>query len=481
MPNSRSQGFIVAEFYDGIQVIPKIWLQSEDLCKYPSHYKTDFRIRKAVEKEQVPTSDWTSFKIDRIFGEYSSLCKADEKAKQALYTSDMDTDKEANRKANRKNRARKDIFSSESEEESSTEVNLPSPPRPPAKRQRLHDENEPGSSSITCSGDSAKRYTESGKLPNSSTSRIDDTSCARNNNAIDLTKENEENVSINQHVEEIGLEHLKRLTREIATVKYDIRQSLTLLDILVKRTNTETEVRNTAISFEGAEDRFPLQTAEQLMEVEEILKHRDSQHNAAIRAYIKSIGGTNVTDAVKRTLYKLFSNKLAERYNWEGRCGKEPLRNLELIKVIFSCVLQNIPDTDHGKIQRRIMEWFRHSKARHQNEEKRKTQGDVGDNAPAESIDGENSRPPAKEKTLEYRRLGTGTKGVRTGHGDQATKCARVEHVAARKDLRVPPGTRQGRLAQDLRPARINTAGDFPRARDHCRKLPGRAGQIVPD
>lgn len=78
------------------------------------------------------------------------------------------------------------------------------------------------------------------------------------------------------------VDHLKRLTREIATVKYDMRQTLTLLDILVKRTNTEPEAKNTEISFEGAEDRFPLQTAEQLMEVEEILKHRDSQHNAAI-------------------------------------------------------------------------------------------------------------------------------------------------------------------------------------------------------
>lgn len=54
------------------------------------------------------------------------------------------------------------------------------------------------------------------------------------------------------------------------------------------------------------------------------------------RAYIKSVGGTCVDDAVKRTLYKVFSNKLAENYNWEGRRGKEPLQKLELIKVIFS-------------------------------------------------------------------------------------------------------------------------------------------------
>jgi len=70
MSNSRNEGYIVAEFYDGIQVIPKTWLQSENLCKYPSHYKTDSRIRKTIEKDELPTSNWTSFKVVRIFGEY---------------------------------------------------------------------------------------------------------------------------------------------------------------------------------------------------------------------------------------------------------------------------------------------------------------------------------------------------------------------------------------------------------------------------
>lgn len=66
----KKSGIIVAEFYDGIQVIPKSWLQSNDVCKYPSHYKTDLKIRKAIEKEEIPTSNWSSVKIDRIFGEY---------------------------------------------------------------------------------------------------------------------------------------------------------------------------------------------------------------------------------------------------------------------------------------------------------------------------------------------------------------------------------------------------------------------------
>ena len=62
----------------------------------------------------------------------ASLQKADAKAEKALYTSDMDTEKEA--KWYRKHRAKK-ILSSESEEESGKSEILPSPPRPPVKRK----------------------------------------------------------------------------------------------------------------------------------------------------------------------------------------------------------------------------------------------------------------------------------------------------------------------------------------------------------
>ncbi|XP_029157237.1 uncharacterized protein LOC114940028 [Nylanderia fulva] len=185
---------------------------------------------------------------------------------------------------------------------------------------------------------------------------------------IEKEKENFNNQF--SHAEGPIVDHLKKLTREVASVKYDVRQILTLVDI-VDKINKDTECERTQISFEGAENRFPLQTVVQLAEVEEILKASNSQHNTEIRGYIKSIGGTSVDDAVKRTLYKVFSNKLAERYNWESRRGKEPLQKLEVMKVIFRSILHNIPDSDQRKIQRRVMEWFRHSKARHENEEKR--------------------------------------------------------------------------------------------------------------
>ncbi|XP_032670198.1 uncharacterized protein LOC116843681 [Odontomachus brunneus] len=155
-------------------------------------------------------------------------------------------------------------------------------------------------------------------------------------------------------------------------IKYDVKHALALLDILVKRNEREKKAQNPRYSFEQVEKLFPLETQSQIADVEKILKG-NSQSAEAIRAYVRSIGGINVDDAVKRALYKIFSNSLAERYNWEGRRGKEPLHNLEIMKVIFRSVLQNVVDSDQERIQRRIMEWFRHSKARHHNEEKRCT------------------------------------------------------------------------------------------------------------
>lgn len=52
--------------------------------------------------------------------------------------------------------------------------------------------------------------------------------------------------------------------------------------------------------------------------------------------------------------------------------------------MFLGSVLHNIPNSDQGKIQRRVMEWFRHSKARRENEEKRMQRNE--DNARSQNI-----------------------------------------------------------------------------------------------
>ncbi|XP_071574411.1 uncharacterized protein [Temnothorax nylanderi] len=421
-----SQRFVIAEFTDGIQVVPTVWFVSKDMCKYPLHYNTDQRIRKAVEKEEVPGIRWTSCKVIRTFGKYYSLEEAYKKSERALDTSDLDTEKEG--KEYRKERAAK-VYSpyspswSESEEERYT--NLPSPPHLSPKVKRYRKDNNDNENirnartkDVTSRGvtrhdsDRSPTMSPKGSRSFSDSNNISGSSCGRKEKAISTYKGPTKNrQDINRHTEtsqkvgqsistqkskegaherrELVLDnnntndqlsqatvesHLKRLTREITVIKYDIRQGNALLDILVKRTNEEKILQNPTCSFEDIEDLFPMKTTFQVMEVEEILNDPNSQRAKSIRAYVQSIGGSNVDDAVKRSLYKIFSNKLAGKYNWEGRRGKAPLHKLALMKLIFRSVLQNVPDSDQKKIQQRVMEWFRHSKARSENEEKRNAQ-----------------------------------------------------------------------------------------------------------
>lgn len=72
------------------------------------------------------------FSINDIFIIFSAFLKtAEEKVKTAIYTSDMDTEKEA--KEYRKHRAKRIYSSSESEEEQYINTNVPSPPHLPPK------------------------------------------------------------------------------------------------------------------------------------------------------------------------------------------------------------------------------------------------------------------------------------------------------------------------------------------------------------
>lgn len=63
--------FIIAEFHDGLQVIPSVWYNADKLsCIWPSHMKTKYRINKAILAREMPRerSDWEELPIKRIFG-----------------------------------------------------------------------------------------------------------------------------------------------------------------------------------------------------------------------------------------------------------------------------------------------------------------------------------------------------------------------------------------------------------------------------
>lgn len=66
-----SSKFIIAEFEDGLQVIPAAWYNADNSTSiWPAHFKTKLRINKAIMTREMPrdNSDWDVLAIKKVFG-----------------------------------------------------------------------------------------------------------------------------------------------------------------------------------------------------------------------------------------------------------------------------------------------------------------------------------------------------------------------------------------------------------------------------
>jgi len=63
--------YVIAEFDDGLQLIPAIWFNANTSSSiWSSHFKTKFRINKAIVTREIPQhkSDWKELPIKKVFG-----------------------------------------------------------------------------------------------------------------------------------------------------------------------------------------------------------------------------------------------------------------------------------------------------------------------------------------------------------------------------------------------------------------------------
>ncbi|KYQ58855.1 hypothetical protein ALC60_02143 [Trachymyrmex zeteki] len=122
-------GFIIAEFHDGLQLIPTAWYNKNNSSSiWPSHFKTKLRINKAIVTKEMPRdkSDWEELSIKKIFGTADTYEKGMVKLVRAEDTSNVDTTVSSNELRNRKKqmrrlKAKKQLSSSSSDELSSFE------------------------------------------------------------------------------------------------------------------------------------------------------------------------------------------------------------------------------------------------------------------------------------------------------------------------------------------------------------------------
>lgn len=63
--------YLIVEFSDGLQIIPAKWLNyTKQSCIWPSHFKTQLRLNKAIMTGEMPKEqcEWEELPIKRIFG-----------------------------------------------------------------------------------------------------------------------------------------------------------------------------------------------------------------------------------------------------------------------------------------------------------------------------------------------------------------------------------------------------------------------------
>lgn len=65
-----SNAYIIAEFKDGLQLIPGLWYNGDKNSSiWPTHLKSKFRINKAIITREMPrnTFEWEELPVKRVF------------------------------------------------------------------------------------------------------------------------------------------------------------------------------------------------------------------------------------------------------------------------------------------------------------------------------------------------------------------------------------------------------------------------------
>ncbi|XP_039297659.1 uncharacterized protein LOC120354481 [Nilaparvata lugens] len=117
---------------------------------------------------------------------------------------------------------------------------------------------------------------------------------------------------------------------------------------------------------------LPCNEKEEVENLEVWLESKQNQN--LLVQYLGRVGGKTVDYVVRKTLAQLFSNKLAQSYNWTGKNGKNALLQLKIKDIIFR-VVRNNKQTESGSefdIIEKAKSWFRFAKDRDGGREERR-------------------------------------------------------------------------------------------------------------
>ncbi|XP_025163399.1 uncharacterized protein LOC112590602 [Harpegnathos saltator] len=113
---------------------------------------------------------------------------------------------------------------------------------------------------------------------------------------------------------------------------------------------------------------FPLQTVEDLDEVEQYLQ--EPNHFQSTVKQLSKMGGTTPYDFVKRCLSLLLSNKFSEQYSWYGAKKKQVFGKLFLARLLQESALQCEAAKNRKEVEEGIKTWLRRAKERAEKEQR---------------------------------------------------------------------------------------------------------------
>ncbi|XP_029341447.1 uncharacterized protein LOC107883309 [Acyrthosiphon pisum] len=78
---------------------------------------------------------------------------------------------------------------------------------------------------------------------------------------------------------------------------------------------------------------FPMKDIEAITSIDDKIK-TDPTFESQMRAFIKTIGGTDTNNFTKRVLHRLFTNELSAKCSWTGFKSNFRLENLMFIEIM---------------------------------------------------------------------------------------------------------------------------------------------------
>ncbi|XP_029176362.1 uncharacterized protein LOC114944562 [Nylanderia fulva] len=107
---------------------------------------------------------------------------------------------------------------------------------------------------------------------------------------------------------------------------------------------------------------LPLETEEELQEVEQFLKNQVNFETSVTEAL--RTGGKHCYEFVKRNLNQLLSNKLAQTYSWFGKKHKKKFYELKLAEMLIAAGERYNESFTKKDIEESAQKWLRRAKER---------------------------------------------------------------------------------------------------------------------